>query len=146
MTLFEAKEYDPSVEKRRRMYAIAGLVLAAFFAFLVYHFWDWREEHAVSKFLTAIEHKDYERAYTIWNADPNWKQHPQKFTRYPYAEFYQDWGPGGEWGLVNSYHVEGSDTPKGGSGVVVVVTVNHRSEPARLWVEKSDKTLTFSPY
>ena len=36
--------------------------------------------------------------------------------------------------------------PKGGSGVIVVVTINERKEPARLWVEKRDKSLTFSPY
>jgi hypothetical protein len=27
-----------------------------------------------------------------------------------------------------------------------VVTVNDRADKARIWVEKKDKTLTFSPY
>ena len=37
--------------------------------------------------------------------------------------------------------------PRGGSsGVIVEVVVNGRSEHARIWVEKSDKTLSFSPY
>ena len=68
----------------------------------------------------------------------------------------EDWGPGGEWGLVKSYHVDGSAVPKGGngtkfdvasSGVVVVVTVNERvGQKAHVWVEKSDKTLGFSPF
>jgi hypothetical protein len=30
--------------------------------------------------------------------------------------------------------------------VIVEVVVNDRSEHARIWVEKSDKTLGFSPY
>jgi len=30
--------------------------------------------------------------------------------------------------------------------VIVEVIVNNRSEHARLWVQKSDKTLTFSPF
>ena len=74
MTIFQAKEYDPSVEKRNRIYVIAALVLLVIAGFLVYHLWDWREERVVSKFFTAIEHKDYERAYALWNADPNWKR------------------------------------------------------------------------
>jgi len=36
--------------------------------------------------------------------------------------------------------------PKKGSGVIVQVTVNRRADKARIWVEKKDKTLTFSPY
>ena len=68
----------------------------------------------------------------------------------------KDWGPGGEWGVIKSYHVDGSAVPKGGngtkfdvspSGIVVVVTVNERvADKAHIWVEKSDKTLGFSPY
>ena len=30
--------------------------------------------------------------------------------------------------------------------VVVSVIVNGRAEPAHIWVDKSDKTLSFSPY
>ena len=62
-------------------------------------------------------------------------------------EFYRDWGPGGEWGLVKSHEIYGSATPKGGgSGVIVEAVVNERAEHARLWVQKDDKSLTFSPY
>jgi len=105
------------------------------------------EEHVVEKFFSALQHQDYENAYGIWMHDPQWKQHPEKYSQYPFTEFYRDWGPGGEWGLVKSYKVYGSATPKGGgSGVIVEVIVNNRAEHARLWVQKSDKTLTFSPY
>ncbi|PYY13811.1 MAG: hypothetical protein DMG61_12090 [Acidobacteria bacterium] len=128
MTLFEAKEYDPSVEKRRRMYAIAGLVLAAFFAFLV-----------------AIEHKDYERAYTIWNADPNWKQHPQKYAGYNFGTFELDWGPTGEYGEIRSHTIRTALTPKNSSGVVVISMINDRKVPLALWVEKKDRSITFLP-
>jgi hypothetical protein len=34
----------------------------------------------------------------------------------------------------------------GGSGVIVEVVVNNRAEHARIWVQKSDRTLSFSPY
>ena len=36
--------------------------------------------------------------------------------------------------------------PQGGSGVIVVVTINQRAQKSFLWVEKRDLSLTFSPY
>jgi hypothetical protein len=145
MTIFEAKEYDPRVEKRRRIYAIIALVAVIIGAILIYAFWDWREEHTVNKFLTAIERKDYERAYAIWNADSNWKQHPQQYSGYNFGTFELDWGPAGEYGDIRSHHIRAALTPKNASGVVVVVMINDRKEPLALWVQKKDQSITFPP-
>jgi hypothetical protein len=145
MTLFEAKEYDPRIEKQRRIYAVAALVLIALAALLVYHFWDWREERAVNKFLTAIEHKDYEKAYAIWTADPNWKQHLQKYAGYNFGTFELDWGPTGEYGEIRSHRIRNALTPKNSSGVVVIAMINDRKTPLALWVEKNDRSITFLP-
>ena len=145
MTLFEAKEFDPTVEQRRRIYAIAGVVLLIILGFLVYHFWNWREEHAVSRFLTAIEHKNYEKAYAIWNADPDWKQHPQKYAGYNFGTFELDWGPTGEYGEIRSHKIRTSLTPKNSSGVVVISMINDRKVPLALWVETKDRSITFLP-
>jgi len=146
-TIFEAKPYDPAKERRRRL-LISGIITVVLLgAFLTWWYRYLPYERRVSKFFSALEQKQYERAYGIWMNDPKWKEHQQQYTRYPFGEFYTDWGPGGEWGLINSHHVDGSAAPRGGSsGVVVVTTVNHRAEQARIWVEKSDKTLHFSPY
>ena len=145
MTLFEAKEFDPTIEQKRRIYAIAALVLLILLSFLVYHFWNWREEHAVNRFLTAIEHKDYEKAYAIWNADPDWKQHPQKYAGYNFGTFELDWGPTGEYGEIRSHKLRTSLTPKNSSGVVVISMINDRKVPLPLWVEKKDRSITFLP-
>lgn len=147
-TILTAPQYDPKRERRKKQ-IIAAVILAVIgVAVLLYVFRNWPEERVVNKFFTALQAKDYEKAYGLWMADPNWKQHPEKYPNYPFNEFYQDWGPGGEWGLIKSFNVDGSANPKkGGSGVVVVVTVNERvADKARIWVEKKDKTLTFSPY
>src|SRR5690242_13667641 len=117
MTIFQAKEYDARIDQRKRMYAIAGLALLILLGLLVYHFWNWREEHTVDRFLTAIEHKDFEKAYGVWNADPNWKQHPQKYSGYNFGTFELDWGPTGEYGEIRSHHIRQSMTPKHSSGV-----------------------------
>jgi hypothetical protein len=146
-TIFTAKEYDPEKDRRKRQIILAVISLAVILGCLLYVFRYWPYEHRVNQFFTALEKKDYKQAYAIWQNDPTWEQHPDKFKNYPYSEFYQDWGPAGEWGVITSHRVEGSTAPRGGSsGVVVVVTVNQRAEPARLWVEKKDKTLTWSPY
>ena len=98
MTLLDAKEYDPT-RSRRRIVIITGiaiviLVLAGLTWFLRY----WPEEHVVNKFFTALQKQDYEAAYGIWMHDPQWKEHQAQYERYPYKEFYTDWGLGGEWG------------------------------------------------
>lgn len=146
-TILTAPQYDPKRERRKKQ-IIAGVILAVIaIGVLLYVFRNWPEERVVNKFFSALEAKDYEKAYALWMADADWKQHPQKYPNYPFNEFYRDWGPGGEWGLIRSYHIDGSANPKHGSGVVVVVTVNERlADKARIWVEKKDKTLTFSPY
>ena len=120
-------------------------------AFAAWELRFWPEEHAVNRFFAALEQKDFERAYALWTADPNWKQHPQKYQSYPYGTFYVDWGPASEYGTIRSHHVEGAVAPRerlgsSGSGVIVEVKINTNPEPVRLWVEKKDKSLTFSPY
>ena len=156
MTLFESKPYDPVAARKKRIRIIAIVVIVAVCAILAWNFRYYREEHQVSKFFAALQTQNYEQAYAIWNNDPEWKQHPDKYSNYPFSSFMQDWGPGGEWGIIKSYHIDGFAIPKGGngttfdvgsSGIVVVVTVNERvADKAHIWVEKSDKTLGFSPY
>jgi hypothetical protein len=146
MSLLDAPPYDPSKERRRKVKILVLIVVAIVIGVFIYLNRYWPEEHAVTRFFAALRSKDYKSAYAVWMRDPQWEQHPEKYSRYTYDEFYKDWGPGGEWGIVQNYKIEGSVSPKGGSGVVVVVEVNGRAEPARIWVEKSDKSLSFSPY
>lgn len=147
MTLMDAQQYDAAAERRRRLKIIGAIVLVLVLAGLAWAYRYWPEEHIVDRFFDALQQKDYEVAYGIWMHDPQWKQHTEKYSQYPFNDFYRDWGPGGEWGLIKTHSIYASGTPKGGgSGVVVEVIVNDRSEHARVWVEKSDKTLSFSPY
>ncbi|MBZ5645780.1 MAG: hypothetical protein LAN37_00995 [Acidobacteriia bacterium] len=145
-TLFEAPPYDPKRERRRN--AILGLVVGTLIVIgvLGYLFRYLPYERVVDHFFTALEQKDFEKAYGIWLNDPSWKQNQTKHANYSFHDFYVDWGPGGEWGIIRQHQIVGSAAPKGGSGVVVVVRVNDRAEEARIWVERRDRTLTFSPY
>ena len=147
MTLLDAKEYDPEKERRKKVRIISAIVFVLLAGFFLWWFRYWPEERVAERFFDALQKQDYESAYGIWMHDPPWRQHPDRYKKYPFHEFYTDWGPGGQWGLVQSYKIYAAGTPPGGgSGVIVDMIVNDRAEHARVWVEKSDKTMSFSPY
>ena len=155
MTLFEAQPYDAVLARKkwRRIITVVCGVIVIGIVWWMLRFWP--EEHRVDQFFDALQQQSFEQAYGIWMHDPDWKQHPDKYSKYAYTDFVKDWGPGGEWGVIKSHHIDGAAVPKGysgtpfatASGVVVVVTVNERvSDKAHIWVQKDDKTLGFSPY
>jgi hypothetical protein len=148
MTLLDAQPYDPAKSRRRTIQIAVAVLIVITLAAMAWMFRNWPEERVVDKFFTALQHQDYETAYGIYFNDPSWREHQQKYSRYTYADFYRDWGPGGEWGLVKSHKIYGAANTKGfgGGGVVVEVIVNERSEHARMFVQKSDKTLTVYPF
>jgi hypothetical protein len=146
MTLLDAQQYDPEKARRRKMTATAAIIALLVVAFLVWRFPYWRAEWTVGHFFDALQKQDYKTAYAIWMHDPRWPQHPGEHPKYPYNEFYQDWGPGGQWGLIKTQKVNGSSTcPGPSSGLLVDVVVNDRAEHAQVWVENSDHTLSFPP-
>jgi hypothetical protein len=146
MTIFQAPKYDPARERRRRNIVIISIVVVLVLAGVGWYFRHWREEHVVDQFLSAIEQHDYEKAYGIWNADPEWKQHPQKYENYNFGTFELDWGPSGEYGEIKHHKIRTTlNPPRGGSGVLVVVMINDRHEPLVLWVEKGSHAITFKP-
>ena len=152
MTLLDAPLYDPAKARRRKIKITVIVVLVIALAALGWFLRSWPEEHAVNKFFDALQQQNYETAYGIYFHDPGWRQHQQQYSRYTYADFYRDWGPGGEWGLIKTAKVfAASPCPArpgdsgGGSGVVVDVIVNDRTEHAQVWVEKADHTLSYPP-
>ncbi len=150
MALLDAKEYDPRPAQRRWRLIGAAVVVALIALVAWYFFRYWPEEHAVNKFLQAVEAKDFEKAYGLFNGDPDWKQHEAKYKDYTYNQFVLDWGPSGEYGPITSHRVECSlEPPKKGfatpSGVIVVVRINGRADPTSLWVQKKDKSIGSSP-
>lgn len=145
MTLLDAEQYDSARERRRRMRILLAVILLLLVAWAFYHCRHYPERNAVNKFFAALQSQNYEAAYSVWFRDPDWKQRTSKYSAYPFNDFYRDWGPGGEWGLVKSYSVDCSLSPGSGSGVIVQVTVNSRTTHAYVWVEKANRTLSFSP-
>ena len=148
--MLDAKEFDSEKESRRRKRLILGISVVVIVLLLGWWFRYWPEEHVVGKFFDALQKQDLKTAYAIWQHDPEWQQHPGNYT-YSFTEFYRDWGPSGHWGIIKTAKVYGAHTcpPLGagtsGSGIVVDVVVNDRTEHAQVWVEKSNHTLSFPP-
>ena len=143
MTLMDAQQYDEARDRRRRKVIIVAVLAGLLLAWVGYHVRNYPERRAADKFFAALKLQNLEAAYSIWQQDPAWRQHPDKYPKYGYGDFSQDWGPSGEWGTIKSYSIDCSFSS--GSGVIVQVTINHRAEHAYVWVDKSDKTLHFSP-
>jgi hypothetical protein len=147
MTLLDAQPFDAARARRHKIKIGAAIVVIIALAVLAWMYRNWPEERVVSHFFSALQRQDYESAYAIYFNDPAWREHPQKYPQYAYADFYRDWGPGGEWGLIKSFRMYGSVSTKGsGGGVIVEVVVNGRAEHARMFVQRSDKTITVYPY
>lgn len=146
MTLLDAKEYDPEKGRKRTKKILTAIIVALIAVGITWWFRYWPEEHIVGNFFSDLQKQNFKVAYGVWMHDPNWELHPQEHAKYVFNDFYRDWGPGGEWGLIKTYKVYGASTcPGPSSGVVVDVIVNDRTEHAQVWVEKSDKTLTYPP-
>jgi hypothetical protein len=154
MALMDAKEYDPRPVRRRL--TLAALSVTAIMLLLVLWLWPsgrfryWRQWKIGENFFAAIERRDFDTAYGLYHADPEWKQHPEKYNNYTLPRFMQDWGPASEYGVISNHRIDcaigppqkGFQTP---SGVVLLVFLNHRSDPILLWVEKRSGSISISP-
>src|SRR3974377_128176 len=122
-TIFEAPQYDPERERRHKRAIWTAIILVLLLAAVAYRYRNFPQERMVDKFFSALQEKKYAQAHGIWRNAPQWKQDPEKYQRYPFNEFYRDWGPSGDWGIVKSHKVLGSQRTDSGSGVIVVVDV-----------------------
>ncbi len=143
MTLLDAQQFDEAHARRRRNLIIIGVLAALLLAWILYHLRNYPQRRVAAKFFAALERGEMENAYGIWFNDPDWKQHPAKYSNYTFGDFTQDWGPASEWGRIKSFSIDCSYSSA--SGVIVQATINERSQRAHVWVDRSDKTLHFSP-
>jgi hypothetical protein len=153
MGLLDAKEYDPRPRQRLVRLIVAALIIVIL---AVAGFYEWPYYQArgvVNKFFAAVEAKDFEKAYGLWNADPDWKQHPDRYSAYTLNQFVLDWGPSSSYGVITRHSIECLTQPpkkafKSPTGVIVVIKINNRADPqddVDLWVEKKTGSIGFSP-
>jgi hypothetical protein len=155
MSLLDAPAYNAHRENLNRNLLIAGGVLILLFVvltlagFMLGHGWlfsNLSTEHKVNTFFDALEAKDYSKAYGIYNNDPNWQQHPDKYSGYSLNRFTEDWTIDSPVkGPVLSHHVDISKTDGTGTfgtGIIVAVRVNG-DHKVFMYVNRADGTMTW---
>ncbi|MBI3895611.1 MAG: hypothetical protein HY313_06740 [Acidobacteria bacterium] len=123
---------DPRAQRRKRLLIVGSIFAVICAAYLYYEFKNYPEERQLRRFFEALQQQDYQRAYQIW----------QPSDSYTFKNFLEDWGPDGYQGSVQEFQI--ADSQAEGSGVNITAIINGKQQ-AVLWVEKRDKSLSFSP-
>jgi hypothetical protein len=155
MSLLDAPAYNPHREALNRNLLIAGGVLIflaivlTLAGYMLGHGWFFSNlstEHKVNTFFEALEAKDYSKAYGIYNDDPGWQQHADKYSGYPLNRFTEDWTVDSPVkGPITSHHVDISKTDgtgNFGTGIIVAVRVNG-DHKVFMYVNRADGTMTW---
>ena len=156
MTLIDAPAYDPRRDNLKRNVLIGFgivIVLAAvlgvggYFAGHGWFFSNLPAEHKVGRFFDALEAKDYNKAYGIYNADADWQQHPDKYSGYPLPRFVEDWTKYSPVKApITSHRIEISKTDGSGpfgTGIIVAAHLNGTPRCAFVYVNRADGTFTW---
>jgi len=116
--------------------ALAILVVAGGILLFVFH--NYRQERQARRFFELMAAHDYQGAYVLWGCTE-----AKPCTGYPLSSFLQDWGPGSGKPDPARYRITKSRSC--GSGVILTVDVGS-NRPERLWVQRDDLTIGFSPF
>ena len=145
MTLLDAPSFNAARARKRRNVILATLGVLIVLGVFVWWFWNWPAEHRVHRFFAALEQQQFEKAYGIWNNDPDWQQHADKYKNsgYPYNRFLDDWNVNGEYGKITSYKIVYATSSLGNS-TLMAVEVNGRKSLLTLGV--SHGTIGFTPF
>jgi hypothetical protein len=133
MALLDAQPPPPPRHIARYVIIALAAVVATIVA--CYLLWDFPEERAVTRFLTAVEHGDYQTAYRLWQPSPS----------YSFNDFMNDWGPKGDYGKIREFEILDS-TATTSETVTLIVSINHEQPPLKLLVDRKSKGMAYSPY
>jgi len=151
MTLMDAPKFDVRREQRNRNLLITSIVIVVLAAIALgswaigvpWQLWNWPADRRVNNFLATVESGDLQKAYALWNNDPNWQQHPDQYKAYDFATFQKDWGPASDYGVIKSHKIVIAH--RVGNGVVMGLNINGGKTPIFLRVDNKTKTIGFSP-
>lgn len=132
--------YGEGEERREKILKYAALALVAVLIIgggLYFVFKNYREEGQAKRFFELLARHDYKAAYGMWGCT---EANPCR--DYPESEFMRDWGPQSGKADPGTYKITKSRSC--GSGVIL--TVETGKEPEKLWVQRSDLTIGYSPW
>jgi hypothetical protein len=125
-------------EKTIRRLIFTAIVLLVVGGVLYFFLKNFREERQARKFFELLEKQDYKTAYAMWGCTD-----AKPCRDYPFQNFMDDWGPKSPHKNARSYHIKKSRSC--GSGVILTVDFGSGQED-KLWVERGDLTIGFSPW
>ncbi len=133
-------QYGAGEEKRERivktaLLSLIGLVAAGGILFFIFH--NYSQERAVSRFFQRLQAHDYQGAYNMWVKTAEDRH------SYPFESFLRDWGPQGDHPDVSNFRIVKSRSC--GSGVILTVDFGSKNQEEKLWVQRNDTTIGFSP-
>ena len=143
MTLLDAPQYNQKRAKIIRNSIWITIVVLIVMVVLIFVFWNWPEQHRVNHFFSLVQKGEMKQAYGYWNNDPDWQQHPNRYTGYTFADFQKDWGKASDYGVIKSHKI--IITKTWGNGVVMGVDINGGKTPLFMRVSRDDKKIGFSP-
>ena len=159
MTLLDAPKFDEVRDRRMRaiLFSSIGAVIVLLVSFwlIAGHPVDWpwywlhhlEARHTADNFLDAVEKDDLPKAYGIWMHDPDWQQHADKYSSYPFKRFHDDWSktsPDNEYGVIQSHKI--AVAHQYGNIVLMAILINGRKSNAlNLTFDPKTHTLNFSP-
>jgi len=133
MTLFDATPPKPPRKIGRYILVALAVIIVGGVCYIAFR--NFREERALSRFLSTLEQGNYREAYRFW----------QRRSTYAYQDFLHDWGERGNYGKILTFKILGSRS-KGAHTVIVTVTVNDEEPPIDIVVDRKTKGLAFSPF
>jgi hypothetical protein len=146
MTLLDAPTYDRNLTRRRRKLVIGALLFCAFAGIVFAVCRNLPAEHRVNQFFAAVETQDFAKAFGIWNNDPDWQEHTQRYAKdgYSYGRFVVDWGRSGDYGRITSHKI--LHTVSYGNSTLLAIEINGRKETLALAVKRRTHTMNFPPF
>ena len=135
------EQYGAGDERRIRIIktiVISLLSIAVIGGILFFLFHNYREERQVKQFFASLASHDYKAAYALFGCT-DVRPCPQ----YPAEKFMEDWGPGSGRSDLSNFRI--SKSRSCGSGVIMTVDFG-RNHQDKLWVERQDMSIGFSPF
>jgi hypothetical protein len=124
-------------EKRIKRIVISALILLIAGSVLYYVFKNYREERQVKRFYALLAAHDYTAAYRMWGCTET-----SPCRDYSFDRFMRDWGP--ESNNANPSAVKIVKSRSCGSGVIITARIGEHEE--KLWVQRGDTIVGFSPW
>jgi len=133
MTLLDAT--PPKPPRHIGRYILLAVFVAIVGSGVAYYFWNYPEEHAVSRFLQSLQSGDYKAAYGLW----------QPSSTYSFDDFVKDWGPNGDYGKIRQFEILRANSTSSET-VSVTVMINRQTPVLKLLVDKRTKGMAYSPF